>query len=82
MVSRATRDQADPLAPAERRFAAFAPRARGFGANKVNAAQRSCLNRGAVAHHPLARAASAISAAPLARARARGFGEKGLTRLC
>ena len=31
--------------------------------------QRSCLNRGAVAHHPLARAASA---APLARAR--GFG--------
>jgi hypothetical protein len=28
--------------------------------------QRSCLNRGAVAHHPLARAASA---APLARAR-------------
>ena len=32
--------------------------------------QRSCLNRGAVAHHPLARAASAAPS----RARARGFG--------
>ena len=43
-------------------------RARGIGAIKVNAEAPSTqlLNRGAVAHHPLARAASA---APLARAR-------------
>ena len=38
--------------------------------------QRSCLNRGAVAHHPLARAASAAPS----RARARRFGASGLTR--
>ena len=38
--------------------------------------QRSCLNRGAVAHHPLARAASAAPS----RARTRGFGASGLTR--
>jgi len=39
--------------------------------------QRSCLNRGAVAHHPLARAASAAPS----RARTRGFGASGLTRV-
>ncbi len=36
--------------------------------------QRSCLNRGAVAHHPLAGAASA---APLAHARARRVRHNG-----
>ena len=46
-------------------------RAREIGAIKVNALpQRSCLNRGAVAHHPLARAAPPPSA-PRPRARAR-----------
>ena len=44
--------------------------------HKVNAGpQRSCLNRGAVAHHPLARAASAAPS----RAREE-FGASGLTR--
>jgi hypothetical protein len=40
----------------------------GFSGLLRTLTQRSCLNRGAVAHHPLARAASA---APLARARAK-----------
>jgi len=44
--------------------------------------QRSCLNRGAVAHHRLARAAPpAPSSALRPRARARGFGASGLTRV-
>ena len=76
-----------------RRRRAPRARARGIGAIKVNALpQRSCLNRGAVAHHRLARAAAFARKRNIAkkesakkklrrrrrapRARARGIGAK------